>query len=267
MNILNNKEVGLIMPINRAFIEAASNLAKRMFGFAICSEGNIPFNPDKIACLNIRTLIEQGANIAKDQKYVLGIRFTNFGDLILADLASLDLPNHRDIVHEHGKILKELTVEHDDKFTESYFSPYVYVGGHLRINPAGQLEFFGDSGDFGGNFFGSDSNEVAAFFAAVCELPVAQSVSAGQEKIRKLLEFVKEHKRQKNFYELVIREYLKARLTGQNLAALANMKALDRQHAEGIGFFQALTEEIAGGGEFSGEIFKESLLMLTKKSS
>lgn len=214
---------------------------------------------DAISLVVLRVFIENSRRLREGtQKYVVGIRFSNFGDMATIDVISLDKPNHRDIALEHCRRMGYHV--HEGKlgaFEQTYQLPFLFVGGFLNLTEDGDVVFHGASQDYGSDVILGNANEIATSVASLCEIQVGKAdTTVGQTFLERVLELMKEYKMSPMFYEALVdhvfrgntaRDYQKA-FIGQHLGALMTMKAIDRVLAEGGDFLQKMVEEVAGGG-------------------
>lgn len=218
-----------------------------------------PDYPDQASLIVIRSFIENGerAKSKEGQKYIIGLRFYSFGDLATIDLISLDKDFHREICYEHIKrmgwpIFSPERGPQVNFYQETLHTPVIFSGGFLKISPDDKIDFLGQSGDYGGKIFFSNTNQVSHFI---------ESLSEGDMKgglIEYLLNFMYENKLKKTFYSDLIKDLYanqgKIELSSQNIGALINMKVIDR-YVLGEGNILALTVE-----EFSGGLAQDIML-------
>lgn len=213
-------------------------------------------NADKTAVLVLRTFIKNQTKAKEDQKFIIGIRFYNFGDIATIDLISLEDGFHKEICYEHLKrmnwpVLAKTMNQDIDYFDENTLAPFLIIGGHLIVKDD-QLNFSGSSGDFGHNIFLGESNSIAEYVATTCGLNVNQNnESAGEKFIADILSIMHKHKTKKDFYQLMVKEIYELkgekfpRLTSQQIGGLTMMKVLDRIENEGsTNLMQLMVEEI-----------------------
>jgi hypothetical protein len=227
---------------------------------AVISLTDQPGNADRTAVVTVRMFLENGARAAQDQKFITAIRFYSFGDMATIDLISLDKPWHRDICYEHIKRFEViafdgLQMRSADAFSESTRAPFLFVGGHMKIEDGKKVHFTGESGDYGTNTLFTDGNSLAAYIASVCGVEVGTGDALkGEGFVKDVLEIMLEHKTKKDFYETLVEEVTdKTRsnvipFTAQQIGGLIMMKVLDRNIAEDGDLFKILVHEVSGGG-------------------
>ncbi len=210
---------------------------------------------DKMGIAAFRIFIEKSQRAKTDQKFVVGINFSNFGDMAMIDIVSLDEGFHKDICFEHLTRMKwvmlnewGLTV---DKLDETSRVPFAYVGSHLKITEEGAVALSGTSGDYGDNIFFSDANSIAAYALAACDISLVEGdIKEGGRFVKDILEIMVKHKLKKDFYEKLIDEISAKnpgrKFTSQHIGALLAMKTNDRVIAGGD-LFSVLTEEMTSG--------------------
>ena len=234
-----------------------------LVGCSIITVEDKQSSPGEVGVAIIRMFVENGKQAKQDQKYVVGVRFRNFGDMAIIDVISLDLAYHRDIATRHLENLGWPTlnsVESKNKFEDSYSIPFMFVGGHLCVNDENKIAFSENNSDYGRNIFFSDISSIASYAAMTCEIDLQKEPDKngeGEKFVKEILEFMLNNKLKKGFYELLsVNELEKLRMsgkktndffTGQNLSGLMMMKATDRQITEGGDITKILTNEISEG--------------------
>ncbi len=251
-------EIGAYWPVS-LFMEAYKH-ENNLTG-CIAATLSLDFgNPGKTALVFLRTCIENSERLkkGKNQKYVLVLKFYNFGDLATLDVISLDKSFHRDIAYEHlGKMGWPLSKSGSvSRFKETIQSPFIFVGGFLDINNEGVVRFFGKSGDYGNKISSTESHLICKHVAYACGLRKEGDL-AGEIFINNLLEFMLKFKRKSDFYERFYQDILTNApsldqvLTTQQLGALMMMKVADRTIGEEGDGLQIMTEEMVDGfGKF-----------------
>lgn len=229
MEILSNGELVGSWPIT-SFEDAYREVAGKniMESFAIIhSDGSD--DPDKTSVLFVRLFIENGMRAKKDQKYIVGLRFYNFGDMATIDIISMDRSNHRDIVMEHGYRMDWVPLNNmsDDAFQMTYSMPLITVGAHLRVDSVGNIIPSHSSGDFGKKLLGTDVNALVRQLAFFCSLYKEQDVH-GEILIKSILRVMLHNKGKIDFYELLVERYIAGTFTGQNYGSILSMKVVDR---------------------------------------
>ncbi len=203
-------------------------------------------NPDKTSLLIFRSFIKKGEKAKEDQKYILALRFYNFGDMATLDLISLNLGFHRQIACEHIEKMNWSFVDQQaDEFDKTIQTPFLLVGGHLRLVDE-KIIFSKTSQDYGNSLFLSDSNAVAEYF-----LGHDQS-GQGENFVQQLSEFMLANKQRPDFYEQFFSKMLinfsnQGHFNSQQINSLLTMKVLDRiinEKKEPLGL---LTEETTRG--------------------
>ncbi len=211
--------------------------------------------PERTGVIVFRTFIQKSERAKTDQKYVIGLRFYDFGNFATIDLISLDEDFHREICFEHlkkmnfpmwGEYLEEV-----DYYSETTRAPFIFAGGHLKISEDDSVEFFGDSGDYSGKLLLSDCNSLARYIASVSNVESDKEVESGKDFVKYLLEFMFENKLKREFYQnFVANLYLQKEevsLNSQNIGALITMKVIDRQIRENGSISRIMVEEYSGG--------------------
>lgn len=196
----------------------------------------------------LRCFIQKGEEILNGQKYILGVRFVNYGDMAIMDLVSVQNKSHRDIAYEHAKEmhwLLDLTAKPHDRFMSTYNVPVVYAGGHVKATADGQLSFFGSSSDYTNQILGEDTNCIARFISFACNIESAtRETEESANFFDNLLGLMLRYKGQKSFYENMVQYYIHTNLTAQHIGALVTMKSLDRALAEAKNVINMLVEEV-----------------------
>lgn len=166
--------------------------------------------PEDVSLIVLRTFIEDTDRAREDQKYVVGIRFYSFGDMATIDVISTDRKNHYHMCYEHIKkhgwgMFDESGKPIDRKVDQTIRAPFLFSGGHLQIKDGG-VSFFGESSDYGGYSFESNINSVASFVAEISGInTISEDKDEGELFVYKLLDLMKKHKGQPDFYEQVIK--------------------------------------------------------------
>lgn len=232
-------------------------------------------NPEKTSIIVFRTFIEDSRRLRKKgQKYVLLFRFYSFGYMTTVDLISIDKEFHKEIAYEYLKGIdfgffgySEDQIRRD-MVRAVNFSPYLIVGGYLKIDKEDKVIFSGSSGDFGSDLFaGVDCNDVASVVANSCGIKADMS-DIGKAFVEDILSFSLENKRKKDFYEKFIQHVLDKDVsrpfTNSCLESLLVSKAFDRFVAEERDdIFRLITEEMTEG--FSRFVMVSSVAKKMKK--
>ncbi len=259
IDLMNGSDIEGLWPV-ASFLEAY----KQVNALTACTIASISAesgnsDPDKVAMIICRTLIENGARAQNDQKYIVGIRFYSYGDMATIDVISLDKAYHKDICFEHLTRLgwpsfDEQTGQSVNKFDETVRSPFLFVGGHLKVKNGTHVDFTGASQDYGDNILFSDANAIAAYAASISGIEIGiGDKEKGKAFVQSMLEFMLIQKTKKDFYEQLVQEVSektpwKKSFTAQHMGALIAMKVLDRSIAEGKSTIPILIEELSGGG-------------------
>ncbi len=217
---------------------------------ALAVEGDGNGNPDETAIAVLRVAIQKSARALSDQKFVVGVSFYGFGDMMTIDVVSFDEDFHRDNIYEHAKRLN-CVMPHTaaiNKFDLSYHVPFIYGGAHLQVKDD-DIETSGTSQDFGNRIFTSDAVALADFTIKACGLPSSADTSSGEAYVQSLLDFMKANKLQPDFYEQLIEDQASkgARFTSQHFGGLLAIKASDRVKKGEGDILQILVEELADG--------------------
>ncbi len=221
-------------------------------------------NPDKTAVLIFRLFIENSERLKEGQKYVLALRFYNFGDLVTLDLISLNKAYHRNMASEH--ILKmnwPPIQEGSDDLERVYHSPFLFVGAFVQLKDESFI-FSSKSQDYGSSVFFADCNEIATYLSSLCNLAVSNDKDKveGKNFLDKILQFILKNKGQNNFYEKFVTNILENQkgaegFSSQQISSLLYMKAIDRSLKEKKPFFQIIVDEMSGG--FSRNLMLQSI--------
>ena len=206
--------------------------------YVILTEDSDPRSP---VLVFVRVFLQKET---RAKKYVMGTRFYHFGDIATLDIISLDHPLHKDIIAQHTESFGWPSPA--ENFDNSCNTPFAFVGGF--VDP--DLTFVGSSGDYGDNFFGWSSNDVAR--SAMAMINGEGESNKPDQFFSFMLSFMNKHKRHRNFYEKFYEELLAhlsagKRLHPQHLGSLVTMKACDRSAVERISFLQTWVEEASGG--------------------
>ncbi|MFZ2187937.1 MAG: hypothetical protein WAV73_00025 [Candidatus Moraniibacteriota bacterium] len=249
--MINDPEIESYWPIS-SFRETYQQMAgKNICECLAITEDNGRIDLEAIVVI-VRLFIENGERAKNDQKYIVALRFYNFGEMATLDIISQDKSNHRDILKDHATRMNWLSPELStgaDAFMESFKIPAIAVGAHLRVDDSNVVVPFGDSGDFGNNLIGFSANDVAGHIAALCSL--GKNNVNGLQFIKALTTFMLQNKERGNFYELFVEYCVASKMSPQNYAGLLMMKVLDRTVREGSNNRLAiLVDELTG--EFGG---------------
>jgi hypothetical protein len=216
--------------------------------------------PDHAAMVMVRIFIENGERAKSDQKYVVGIRSYSFGDMMTIDVISLDKGYHKEICYDHLKRLNwpmwnELTSRPVDMIGESTLSPFLFIGGHLKVEEGEKVNFFGSSGDYGDKILFSDGNSIAAYAASLSGIELGLGdKEIGENFVMEMLDLTYDQKKTPDFYEKLIAHVfnmsqdVNITLTAQHVGALVTMKVADRFINENKDFITLIVEETCGGG-------------------
>jgi hypothetical protein len=249
--MINDPEIESYWPIS-SFRETYQQVAgKNICKCLAITEDNGRIDPEAIVVI-VRLFIENGERARKDQKYVVCLRFYNFGEMATLDIISQDKPNHRDILKDHAIRMNWLSPELStgaNAFAESFKMPAIAVGAHLRVGDSNAIVPFGDSGDFGNNLFGFGANDVTEHIATLCSL--GKNNANGLQFVKTLTTFMLQNKERDNFYELFVKHCVASKMSSQNYAGLLMMKVLDRTVRESSNnLLSILVDELTG--EFGG---------------
>jgi len=251
-------ELGMYWPVS-SFMEAYKR-DNHLTGCVAATLSLDPENPNKTALVFLRTCIENSKRLkkGKSQKYVLALKFYNFGDLATLDVISLDKSFHRDVAYEHLKRMGWPLSESDSvsRFKETVQSPFIFVGGSLDVSNEGVVRFFGKSGDYGNKISSVEIHAICKYVVSACGLRKEGDL-AGETFINNLLKFMLRFKRKSDFYEKFYQDVLTNApsldqvFTTQQLGALMMMKVADRTIGEEGDRLQIMTEEVVDGfGKF-----------------
>ncbi len=240
-----------------------------ILGCACLMDGGNTADPDETAVVLLRTCIEQGERVKSGQKYVVGIRFYSYGDLVTVDVVSHNRKMHKDIAYHHARNLGWQIYDSEgdgDLFTETYGVPLMYSGGFVTLSPTGVAEFSGSSGDYGAPLMGVNVNDIATFAAQACGISVPGACLNGAVFFQSLLDFLLAHKCRPDFYEEFVTDLLRKQgemrrkaaaagtaltdpqqVTGQHYSGLLTMKAHDRAIAEDGDLVRLIIEEVSVG--------------------
>lgn len=202
---------------------------------------------EEVAIIFLRCFIQKGEELLNGQKYVIGMRFVDFGGMAVVDLISIEGKSHRDIAYEHTKNMQWLldsTTEPHDRFMATYNVPVIYTGGYVKAATDGRLRFFGSSGDYTNKIFGEDVNDIARFISFACNIAAISETKQSATFFDNLLGLMLRNKNHKCFYESIVESYIYTRLTAQQIGALITMKSLDRALAEGKSVIEMLVDEV-----------------------
>lgn len=211
-------------------------------------------NPEKTSLIIFRTFIQNGEKAKKGQKYIIGIRFYSFGDMATIDLISLEDGFHKYICYEHLKrmnfLLQEENISGSINYHDTINAPCFFAGGHLKVQDNDIVNFFGDSGDYGGGIMFSDSNSLANYILSLIGKS-SGSKDSGQNLVHYLLRFMYNNKLKREFYRNFVADLFSREedvtITSQNIGALIAMKVIDR-HLLGEGdILQLMVDESSGG--------------------
>lgn len=221
---------------------------------------------DETVVLILRSFIEKGHKIKKGQKYILALRFYNFGDLATLDLISLDKEFHAEIALEHFRRLDALPLEEgsSNDYDKTLQAPFIISGGRVKIDFEGKLKFFDNSFDYGGKLLFGGNSSICDYIAETNKYKV-QNSKADDTFLRKILNFMLANKTSKEFYEKLISLTVEEshKMKKQQIMGLVNMKVLDRYVKEGKDILQLYTEEMTSG--FSREVMLRAVAENVKK--
>ena len=208
MEILNDlsdlENIWTLSAFNNAYSEPG------LTSCALAVDSDYSGNLDKMSMITFRTFIENGECAKNDQKYILGIRFYSFGDMATIDIISLNKGYHKEIAYNHQKMMgwpsfKEFFNETVDPLKATYEAPFIFIGGHLKVDEFGKVNFFSSSDDYGNEALFSKGNSIAAYVAEACGLQVKNTdKTIGKAFIKDLLIFMRENKLKKDFYEILL---------------------------------------------------------------
>ncbi len=214
---------------------------------------------EKVAVVLMRTFIENGDRAKEDQKYVVGIHFSSFGDMAIIDVISHDKEYHKEICYDHIKRMGWPSFNEEMNRPVNYFdettrAPFMLTGGHLKTKKR-KVSFFGTSGDYGDKILFSDSNSIAAYaaFASGIELGLGEK-EIGESFVKEILQIMYNHKLKVSFYEELVKDIFQRSsdeniaLTSQHIGALVTMKIADRMISEEKDMLSVTVDEVFGGG-------------------
>ena len=189
--------------------------------------------PDNVAPIVVRIFIQNGAQMKGCQKYIIGLRFFNFGEMATLDIISLKQPNHKSIVMEHARRMGWSRSEHlqDENYRESYLVPMIASGASLKVTPDGKLIPSSESMDYKGRLFDYNINDITGRIAYYCNMGEETS-SVDSDFLSKLVDFMHANKGHELFYERLIEHFPPRQITGQNISAIVLMKVVDRSIKE-----------------------------------
>lgn len=265
MNLtITNKPEETNFPATDVFKKAYASSTPNITGISLIS--NDSTNADTIGIVATRIFIEKSQKaISASQKYIISLRFSNFGDMCIVDLISLDKGFHRNIIAEHLRrmdwnIIPAEAIKNDADSV--IMAPIVMSGGHLKIDDTtDETYFFGESMDFTGSIFRNTCNSMAAYLMTTCNLPVSKEndsdIEAGREFFEKLVTFMANNKLKDNFYELAV-DFIREQnskdsidFTSQHIGGLISMAAVDKCHKNGTEFMQThVLEMVEGVGRY-----------------
>lgn len=234
MNIIYSpldKELSLSPYVQQLQNAYQDMLSDTYFGYGIISTNDIESpRADNVPLIMCRTLIQNGYRLkAKSQKYVMLIKFANFGDAMMIDLISLDKEYHKDIALGH---YKRIGVEFSENIMGDVAKvrsiPQICVGSYLKMNN-GNLLLSGESGDFGNEPFDKvNGDHLANLVLKACGIDnvMHYETDKGEEIIKKLLAHMSEHKLTTDFYEKTFDVFSKK--DRFQTGWYKNMKILDR---------------------------------------
>lgn len=215
-------------------------------------------DPDSTSLCLIRVFIEDSERLANDQKYIFSLRFVSYGDMAIIDIISLDCPEHLDILEKHLLLTGDRKKDFSDYRLEleNNLIPLELAGGHLR-QTNDTIEFFGDSGSFGGVLLGQNVNPMAAFIISAMGIKTPNDTQKGLAFFTKLLDFMQKHKLKPDFYEQIAVELLPLdlRIAPQKIGGLVAMKVRERALTEGVDPILATVQEMTRCGGFASEFF------------
>jgi len=258
--VKNRDDLTKFWPIN-SFIEAYNKHPKAdsaLKGCSLVALSTDAGDPDKTAIINLRLFIENSERAKNNQKYILGLKFYNFGNLATLDLISLNENYHQEIAGKHLTMLDfPMLSEYSNKLVKNFqddtLAPILFAGGHLKINSEKRIEFLGSNKYYENSMFFTDSNSIGEFIVRACKLGRCDNAfSYGKDFIGRILEFMLVHKSQPEFYEqfiqYVMRYFLDPSIfNAQQLNAFLMMKAVDRFCNEDKSPTEIMVEELTGG--------------------
>lgn len=211
-------------------------------------------HPQTKAVIALRLFLQDGIKLRDEQKYIIALRFYNFGKMATLDVISLDSEKHEEIVGEHLKQINALESKGAKPYSVSTQIPFVISGAWVKKDPQNFLKFDYTSFEYGHSMFFANSNAVASYVAHVCGLKVRpfENVFLGEDCISNILDFMVNLKSRYKFYELFVAKALRGfrnqdGLSSQQVASLLMMKVLDRHEREGEDFSSLFIEEINYG--------------------
>lgn len=215
----------------------------------VLSDEDDPSNPDKTALIILRTHIE---DFHVEQKYIVGISFINFGQIMTIDVLSFNqLEFHREMCAKHCLKMNWPLIDGIGEFEKTYHTPFLFVGGFVSKENE-QLFFSSESGDYGKEILISDANAIATYVAKLC-LHNEEVEGEGKSFIEEVLLFLQKNKGEQFFESLIPYIYERAENRknipeAQHLAALVTMKAFARSVNEQTDMLGILVQELMNLG-------------------
>ena len=199
-------------------------------------------NPDEVGLIIANILLVPGK---EKQKFIYLQRFNNFGDLSDIHIVSLPHGYHRDILKEYNSNVLRIP----EIFFDSDIIHYIVSGGYIDFSDKPH-RVYSSSGDFGGKISKYKTTDITAFLLneAFGNMFSSENIREGKEYIENMINFMEEHKLNKDFYERLIDFYYnQGSMLKQHFLAIMTMKCLDRVINEDGDLLSALVEETTKG--------------------
>jgi len=227
-----------------------SNVTGYQYGI-VAFAGDDPLSTPASTAL-VRVALEGSQRfLAEGQKFVVLCRFQEFGRMLLLDLVSLDLPNHRDIARKYLEAWGNKDLEADQSDETLRRQPYMIVGGFAH-STEDITRFEGSSGDFGNMLFGAPASDLATFLVAYASPETrGPHEQKGGQAMQAIMAHMIAHGQQSDFYEQTY-DFLLSRVGSQgpypqHLSGLLYMKIDARYDPEKDDLFNILIEEMTSG--------------------
>ncbi|MFH0951434.1 MAG: hypothetical protein V1765_03100 [bacterium] len=251
---------------------------KMITGIKVITQSDCLVNHNKpLGVTTLRVVIDSSAT---SQKYVIGIKFSNFGEVTSIDLVALSLPHHKDVITKYfgdlGLLPKEAHFE-QNQATSTPLSPtnqleqwqyknsLIIAGGWVN-NDNGHLTFNDSSDDFTASIFGLDANELARAIYGIAindepefiqEIPIT---TPGLEQLNRWLQVIDEYQGQNEFYPRFFDSCDHSRFFVHQLTALFNMKILDLITYRQANPIMAILDELADPTGLSQYIMSQTII-------
>lgn len=194
----------------------------------------------------VRILLEESHRLRQGQKFVITFRFQAFGEVLMIDVVSLNEDFHWQIA---SRYLSLYGIRRRGSHSLTDEVPYVIAGGFANCRND-QIDFSGESQDFGDKILGLDVNCLAQFLLINTEIATnIGSASKGEELLCQLAQVMLTHGGQSDFYERFV-DFARdrnAKFYAQNIGALIRMRADDVAARTGLSYGSALVLEMSGG--------------------